>query len=443
MPKKVSELTALEVKHLGMGMHNLGGVKGLYLRNTPSQSVFLLRYSDATGRHDFSLGNYPEMSLKQARKAALEARELINRGESPIEARQKAKQAKKDAALALAREEAKNEMTFERVAEEWIQDRVQHNYWARNNRGEINTRRKLEKYVYPYIGRKNIEEINAEMVRDCLRPIWQSLPSTAKKAKSHIFKIFQWAIALHKREKEVNPASWDGALAVLMEPLQNDRKPKQNQAACDFNEIPRLFAEMKPYFSISARACEFAILTAARSKAVRFATWDEFDLEKGIWTIPLEHDKIKVPNRDRTIFLSKQAIDLLKKLPRFAESLYVFPSSQGSHLSDTAMTMFLRGLHEKRREKDGIGWIDPIKSKKTGTPCTITIHGTARASFRTWAKDDLSGNNRRFDQEAVELCLLHAKNDAYEGAYDRAPLANERRKIMSAWGKYCLSQCND
>ena len=40
MPKKVSELTALEVKHLGMGMHNLGGVKGLYLRNTPSQSVF-------------------------------------------------------------------------------------------------------------------------------------------------------------------------------------------------------------------------------------------------------------------------------------------------------------------------------------------------------------------------------------------------------------------
>ena len=50
------------------------------------------------------------------------------------------------------------------------------------------------------------------------------------------------------------------------------------------------------------------------------------------------------------------------------------------------------------------------------------------------------GNNRRFDQEAVELCLLHSKNDAYDGAYDRAPLAKERRAIMEAWGKYAYSK---
>jgi hypothetical protein len=49
-------------------------------------------------------------------------------------------------------------------------------------------------------------------------------------------------------------------------------------------------------------------------------------------------------------------------------------------------------------------------------------------------------NNRRFDQQAVEMCLLHAKNDAYNGAYDRAPLAKERRRIMEAWGNFCMSE---
>ena len=57
-----------------------------------------------------------------------------------------------------------------------------------------------------------------------------------------------------------------------------------------------------------------------------------------------------------------------------------------------------------------------------------------------FTKDDETGNNRKFDQEAVELCLLHSKNDAYNGAYDRAPLTKERQKIMQAWGEYCWSK---
>jgi hypothetical protein len=104
-----------------------------------------------------------------------------------------------------------------------------------------------------------------------------------------------------------------------------------------------------------------------------------------------------------------------------------------------AGNMFLRRLHEKKKEVDGIGWVDPVILDENGEKAVITLHGTSRASFRTWAKDDELGNNRHFDQEAVELCLLHSKQDAYNGAYDRAPLEKERRKIMNAWGKYCYS----
>ena len=194
------------------------------------------------------------------------------------------------------------------------------------------------------------------------------------------------------------------------------------------------------YESISARATAVAILTATRLQAVRMAAWSEFNLEKGTWTIPASHDKIKKAGRDRTIFLSRQVIDLLRTTPRFVRSQLVF-SNNGRMMSNMALSEFIEGLHEKKYQEDRIGWIDPMESERRGEACRITLHGTARSTFRTWAKDDVLGNNRRFDQEAVELCLLHSKNDAYQGAYDRARLVNERREIMQCWADYALSLC--
>ncbi|WP_438709534.1 hypothetical protein [Turicimonas muris] len=68
--------------------------------------------------------------------------------------------------------------------------------------------------------------------------------------------------------------------------------------------------------------------------------------------------------------------------------------------------------------------------------CIVTPHGCARATFRTWAKDDTIGNNKAFDQEAVELLFIAFKRDTpiVQVAYDRARLLTERRKINDAWG---------
>lgn len=41
-----------------------------------------------------------------------------------------------------------------------------------------------------------------------------------------------------------------------------------------------------------------------------------------------------------------------------------------------------------------------------------------------------------------ELYLFHSKKDPNNGAYNRARLANERRRIMDAWGKYCYALLN-
>lgn len=69
------------------------------------------------------------------------------------------------------------------MAEEWIADRLASNYWAKNSRGEKTTRAILEKHVFPTLGNLDIESISAEQIRECLAPIWQSIPATAKKQK--------------------------------------------------------------------------------------------------------------------------------------------------------------------------------------------------------------------------------------------------------------------
>ncbi len=437
MPKIARELTAIEVKSLKKGVHAVGGVKGLYIKKEENQAYFFLRYTDiARKRHDFKIGDYPQCSLKQARIEAHEQRKKIDAGQNPVEQRKLEKERLRQE---LLRKVEPDIVTFEQIALAWVHDRAVNGYWSQNAKGEKETTQILKKHVFPLLGKMNIETITPEDIRKGMEPIWQRIPSTAKKARTYINKIFQWAIALRKRENRENPADMNGALGVLMESLRKNRKAKGNFAACSVSELPLLMKQIHDYPSMSAKAAEFSILMAARSQAVRLARWEEFDLDKGIWIVPAEHDKIKTPKRDRTLFLSSYALRLLNSLVRYSESPYVFTSNQGTHLSDNAMRMFIDGLHAKRLEEDGIGWIDPDMSKEKGKPSRITVHGTARSTFRTWAKDDGLGNNRRFDQEAVELCLLHGKNDAYQGAYDRARLPKERKKIMEAWGKYCHS----
>lgn len=444
MPRAAKPLTTLEIKHLKDGTFNVGVVPGLYIRKTNGKGYYFLRYTSATGRHDYGLGTCETISLSEVRKKAFQLRIDIENGVCPVSNRMEAREQQRVQLQQAKEEKLRQRKTFENVAEQWLDTRVAANYWARNERGEFNTRRQLELYAYPLIGDIPINSLTPNVVLSCLSPIWQSKPSTAKKLKGTLFKIFRWAIAMGIRSNQENPADYNGSLGILLEPLSVDRKPAENFAACDIKEIPLLFSELRLLHSMSARACEFSILTAARSKAVRFATWDEFDLDNGIWNIPLDHDKVKSPFRDRTIYLSPQAIQLLNRLPHLTETNLVFFNSKFEIFSDTALTMCLRGLHENRLLRDGRGWIDPLKTQRMGKPAVITMHGTARASFRTWAKSDKLGNNRLFDQEAVELCLLHSKDDRYRGAYDRAGLEVERRKIMDAWGSYCFSDiCND
>lgn len=261
MPKLAKPLTAIELRSLPKNSCiAVGVVPGLYVRKRGESGYFFLRYTDNGVRRDFTLGSYPQLSLSQARIKAAEVRAMIENGEDPSKLRP-VKEPENVPDKVAQEVKRKADRTFEALGRKWVETRSLNGFWVHNRKGEIETLRVLELHVFPYLGKKDIDDITPEDVCETLSHIWQSKCHTAKKAKTYIHKVFQWAIALRMRTNRENPAAMGGALGVLIEPLQKRKKAKGSFAAADVAEIPQLFKDMKEYISISARACEFAILT--------------------------------------------------------------------------------------------------------------------------------------------------------------------------------------
>ena len=152
---------------------------------------------------------------------------------------------------------------------------------------------------------------------------------------------------------------------------------------------------------------ELLILTATRTSETINASWQEFDLKAGIWTIPA--NRIKA-GKEHRIPLSEPAKSLLQTQSDARSSEYVFPGlRKDKPLSNMALLMLL--------ERMGFSH--------------ITTHGF-RSTFRDWAAELTS-----FPREVAEMALAHAIENKVEAAYRRGGLFEKRVKLMAAWSVYC------
>lgn len=179
-----------------------------------------------------------------------------------------------------------------------------------------------------------------------------------------------------------NPADSKGVLAVYLEPLKTARKKPQNYAAADFNKVPLLIKALLSKKTSSYLLTAFSIVTVLRAKMARLARWSDVDLKKRILRVPEANFKTK-GRGDHIVYLSSAAKKILNLLPKYSDTGYLFPSPRTMlALSDNAMRAVLQQLHEEKLARDGIGWIDPILSQKTGTPCMITQHAQREQASR-------------------------------------------------------------
>src|SRR5690606_13311170 len=166
-------------------------------------------------------------------------------------------------------------------------------------------RNTLATYASPVIGKMPVDVIDVHHVEAVLAPIWMTKTETAKRVRMRIEAVLDWAKVARQRSGE-NPARWAGNLEHLF--AQPGKVAKAaNHPALPYTSMHRFMRHLRQLDG-SARAIEFLVLTATRSSEVRGATWDEIDMDAGLWTIPAERMKA---DREHVVPLSPQALALL------------------------------------------------------------------------------------------------------------------------------------
>ena len=390
MPRRASELQAIEVRRLGDGVHAVGGVAGLVLQVRGNAKSWLLRIRIDGRRRHIGLGSYPGVSLADARSKAAEIRERIRVGSDPL--------AERKAAIAERRARAAKAVTFMKAAEACHAAKLPEFRNAKHGQQWINT---LRQYVPGDVADLPVDHVELAHVMRALDPIWRSKTETASRVRQRIEAVLDFATVRGWRSGD-NPARWKGHLEMLL-PAARKVSRVTHHRALPVKEAPAFLADLRRRNGMAARALEFAILTAARSGEVRGMVWSEVDLESRVWTVPA--DRIKA-GRVHRVPLSDAAVDLLEGVPRALASDVVFWSTHGRSLSANALT------------------------KAAASIADCTVHGF-RSVFKDWCR--VMTNHA---DEVSELALAHVSSDATRAAYARDELLEERARLMQAWARW-------
>lgn len=387
----MSNLTAVQVKSIkapGRYMDSDGLM--LVVRASGAKS-WLLRVQVNGRRRDIGLGRFPVIGLKEAREAALETRKQCRAGIDPIEARKASQRA------------SESIVTFRQVAEKVFAERKAD--WA-NAKHRAQWLSTMEAYVFPKIGSMNVEDVAAADVRELLVPIWQSKPETARRVLQRIGLTLDWAFSNGLRASEA-------PMRTIRVGLPKQTKRPEHFASMPYRDVGSFMAKLALEATSGRLALRFLILTAARSGEVRGATWDEMDLEAGLWTIPATRMKAK---REHIVPLSASALAILRTAQalrtRLAGDQPIFPGLNGKPLSDMTLGKVLRTY--------AIGkW---------------TVHGF-RSSFRVWAAECTA-----FPSEVAEAALAHTIPNKVVAAYRRTDYLERRREMMRDWSQFLAVQ---
>ncbi len=325
------------------------------------------------------LGSADSFSLAEARERARKARQMLADGIDPIEARLADRDAR--------RKREAERITFKDASERFL---ALHESGWRNPKHRAQWRSTLKTYAYPTLGQRPVKAIDAALTNVALAPIWETKADTASRVKQRIERVCQWVR--------------DG----MPLPKINPSKRRKHHAALPYADLPAFMAELSARDSISARALEVTIQTAARTGEIIGAKWSEINFDKKLWTVPGARTK---SGRQHRVPLNKGALDILRKLPREKDLPYVFPGGRAKKpLSNMAMLELLRGM----RPNSG-----------------PTVHGF-RSTFRDWAAEQTS-----YPREITEAALAHVVTNKTEAAYLRGDALEKRRRLMEAWAGYC------
>lgn len=365
---------------------------GLYLEVSPAGGkLWRVKYRFAGKERRLALGSYPTTSLKDARSKRDDAKRLLEAGIDPGETRRTEK----------LRQEALAANSFETVAREWLLKHMAN----RSPSHSTKVTRRLEREVFPYLGRRPIAEIKPPEILAVVQRIERrNILESAHRALQHIGQVMRYAVATGRAEADPTQ-SLRGALPPST--------PKHMAAPTEPTQVGGLLRTIDGFNGgpVVAAALRLLPLLFVRPGELRTMRWEQIDFEAKEWRYTTSKTKT-----EHLVPLSSQAIAILEDIRPLTGHLpggWVFPGGRSPRapMSNMAINAAYRRLGiDTQGELTGHGW---------------------RACARTLLHERLN-----YPPEVIEHQLAHAVPDALGKAYNRTRFITERTKMMQDWGDY-------
>jgi integrase len=353
-------------------------------------ATWVLRYRYGGRSKELTIGNYPDISLSDARKCAREKRAEIDTGSDPAFNKRKSK------ALVL---------------KDWSVAELIEDYREKILKGlSLSTRRSYGRNLiriqsklgnYPV---SKIESLDIVVMIEDVNATWSEsimLLTTVKMLFRH---------AAGKRLIPVNPC-----IGIELSAIMGRRPPVRRRLMLSEAELKQLFnASMRPE---NLLAVKILLGTAVRSAELFSAQWDQLDLEKGVWTVPTTKTGLGMQ-----IPLSIPVLDWFKELKLLSMgSKFVLPARA-----------------ESRKERfGGDAYINP---NTIGSAIDFWFAEHA-PEVRRFTPHDLRSTAKShmrqlgIPRDITEMCLNH-KLSGVEGIYDIHTYFEERKAALAKWGDY-------
>jgi integrase len=370
-----------------------GGMPGLYFVIQPSgKQSWAYRYRFNGRPRKWTIGPCPAIDLKTARELAREALRKVAAGADPC--------TEKKAAKTAARIPVGLDL-IETVTSRFV---AQHAKRKLKPATAAEIERLLgREVVAPWRGRR-LSQITRADIHNLLDGIvTRGSPVTGNRTLAWLRRMCAWAI--ERGLMEVSPCA--GIRAPAAE-TSRDRVLSDDELKAVWRAADALETPYNGFIKL-------LILTGARRSEVAGMTWSEIDTASRVWTFPAARAKNAT---EYQIPLSDSAVQILRALPRIADSDLVFTLSG---------RVPIRGFHNVKTRIDALMPAGP----------SWTLHDLRRTFASGCARLGIAVH-------IVEAALNH-KSGSIRGiaaVYNRYSYDTEKRAAMQAWANFIQALVN-
>lgn len=351
------------------------------------------------------LGEYPAISLSDARTAHANARAVLKQGINPI--------TKQRTDRKLAKDERTDLFTYH--ANAFLEKTAQKGRSAAYIR---QIRHNLDVYILPCFGKKPIKDIDTIDIMQMMGRVLELIKSNPKKrgtgevtailCRQHTSLIFRHAMKSTRGLSDPTIGAVD----------EVERPPVEHARDLTLTELKELLNKLNEYGGMpSTKGVLWTMIyTMCRTKEARFMRWEHIDFERKLWSVPLAEisrrkkgDRNMKTDKPHIVPLSTQMIELLQSMHRISGlGEFVFPSNKTPTKPIAEMTV-------------------------NSALKYMGIKDTTGHDLRATGSTYLHGMGYHTDH--INLQMAHVDNSV-SGIYNHAIYLPERTQMLQDWADY-------